>query len=223
LGDLVLESVILPQPTAEHTLPALLTGIRAEGAGCLPWNAAARALQARVLSLRVWEAEGHWPDLSDAALLQQAEHWLAPWLLGMTRLAELDRLNLSAILRATLNREAQQRLDDLAPESVRVPSGILRALTYQPGESPVLAVRLQEMFGQRETPRVCRDRIPVTLHLLSPARRPVQITQDLAGFWDRTYAEVRKEMRTRYPRHYWPENPREAVPTHRLRPPQADQ
>jgi len=222
LGALVLDSTPLPRPAPGQVLPALLAGIRAMGSHCLPWNAAARALQARVLSLRAWEPEGDWPDLGDAALLRDAEQRLGPWLAGVSRLAELGRLDLAEVLRSTLDWEARRWLDVLAPERIPVPSGGLRVLAYQPGESPVLAVRLQEMFGQRETPRVCQGRIPVTLHLLSPARRPLQITQDLAGFWDRTYAEVRKEMRARYPKHYWPEDPRQAQPTHRLRPPKPD-
>jgi ATP-dependent helicase HrpB len=218
LDALVLERKPLPRPAPERLLAALLEGIRREGVGSLPWSQSARDLQARMLCLRRWEPEGGWPDLSDQVLLRDLERWLGPWLDGVTGIAQLGRLNLASILRQGLGWERQRLLDELAPERIAVPSGSRRALSYTPGEPPVLAVKLQEMFGQRDTPRVCRGRVPVTLHLLSPARRPLQITQDLAGFWDRTYAEVRKEMKGRYPKHYWPEDPVTAVATARVRP-----
>ena len=218
LDSLVLERKPLPRSAPERLLAVLLEGIRREGTGSLPWSQGARDLQTRVLCLRRWESEGGWPDLSDQALLREMEQWLAPWVEGVTGIAQLGRLDLTAILRQGLGWERQRLLDELAPERIAVPSGSRRALSYTPGEPPVLAVKLQEMFGQRDTPRVCRGRVPVTLHLLSPARRPLQITQDLAGFWDRTYAEVRKEMKGRYPKHYWPEDPVTAVATARVRP-----
>jgi ATP-dependent helicase HrpB len=218
LGALELGAAPLAAPPADRVTAALLVGVRREGAAALPWSAESRALQARVLCLREWEPDGGWPDLSDAALMAELEGWLGPWLDGASSLADMGRLDLARILRQRLGWERQQRLDRLAPERVPVPSGGRRPLAYRPGEPPVLAVRLQEMFGQRDTPRVCDGRVAVTLHLLSPARRPLQITQDLAGFWDRTYAEVRKEMKGRYPKHYWPEDPRAAIPTARVRP-----
>ncbi len=218
LDALVLERKPLPQPAPERLLAILLEGIRREGADALPWSPSARDLQARVLCLRRWEPGAGWPDLSDPALLREMEQWLVPWLDGVSGIAQLGRLDLAAILRQDLGWDKKQLLDQLAPERIAVPGGSRRALRYTPGEPPVLAVKLQEMFGQRDTPRVCRGRVPVTLHLLSPARRPLQITQDLAGFWDRTYAEVRKEMKGRYPKHYWPQDPVTAVATARVRP-----
>lgn len=218
LDALVLECRPLPRPAPERLLAVLLEGLRREGADALPWSRNARDLQARVLCLRHWEPEGDWPDLSDQALLRDLERWLAPWLDGVGGIAQLGRLDLASILRQDLGWKRKQLLDQLAPERIAVPGGSRRALSYRPGEPPVLAVKLQEMFGQRETPRVCRGRVPVILHLLSPARRPLQITRDLAGFWDRTYAEVRKEMKGRYPKHYWPEDPVTAVATARVRP-----
>ncbi len=218
LDALVLESRALPDPPQQLVSATLLEGIRRTGAHCLPWSAEARDLQARVLCLREWDSEGGWSDLSDQALMDTLEDWLLPWLDGASSLEHLRRLDLAAVLRQSLGWPRQQALDALAPQRLRVPSGALRPLQYRPGEPPVLAVRLQEMFGLRETPSVNGGRVAVLLHLLSPARRPLQVTQDLAGFWDRTYAEVRKEMKGRYPKHYWPEDPRAAVPTARVRP-----
>jgi ATP-dependent helicase HrpB len=218
LGALVLARGPVERPSADAVMSALLQGLRREGLAALPWKPEARALQARVLCLRDWDTGGAWPDFSDAALLSDLDDWLGPWLQGLSSLEQVRRLDLEEMLRQSLGWHRQQRLDQLAPQRILVPSGARRPLSYRPGEPPVLAVRLQEMFGQRDTPRVCGGRIPVTLHLLSPARRPLQITQDLAGFWDRTYSEVRKEMKGRYPKHYWPEDPRSAVPTARVRP-----
>jgi ATP-dependent helicase HrpB len=218
LGALVLDHRVLPRPPAAALLPALLAGLRQEGSACLPWTTAARGVQARVLCLRDWQPQAGWPDLSDGALLADLEHWLGPWLDGVTGLDGLARLDLAALLRGTLDGSRRQRLETLAPERLAVPSGARRAVRYQPGEAPVLAVKLQELFGLRDTPRVCGGAVAVVLHLLSPAGRPLQITRDLAGFWDRTYAEVRREMKGRYPKHHWPEDPRQALPTARLRP-----
>jgi ATP-dependent helicase HrpB len=218
LGALVLDTQPLPRPPAAALLPRLLAGLRQEGADALPWTPAARALQIRVLCLGAWQPQAGWPDLSDDRLLADLEHWLAPWLDGVASLDELARLDLASLLRGTLDWPRQQRLEALAPERLAVPSGARRTLRYAFGEAPVLAVKLQELFGLRDTPRVCDGQVAVLLHLLSPAGRPLQITRDLAGFWDRTYAEVRKEMKGRYPKHYWPEDPRQALPTARLRP-----
>ncbi len=218
LDALLLERKPLQGPPPEQVSAALLEGIRQGGLDCLPWTPQARELRSRVLCLRDWDSGGGWPDLSDAALLRELDEWLLPWLNGLSSLDQLRRLDLASILRQGLDWQRQKAMDELAPQRLPVPSGALRPLEYRPGEPPVLAVRLQEMFGLRETPSVCRGTVPVLLHLLSPARRPLQVTQDLAGFWDRTYAEVRKEMKGRYPKHYWPEDPREAVPTSRVRP-----
>jgi ATP-dependent helicase HrpB len=139
--------------------------------------------------------------------------WLAPYLTGITSLNRVKRLDLTRPLHALLTYEQQRRLDQLAPTHLVVPSGSRLRIDYEQGEIPVLAVRLQEMFGCQETPRVASGKIPVMLHLLSPAGRPVQVTQDLAGFWKRAYHDVRKELRGRYPKHHWPENPLHSAPT----------
>jgi len=217
LGALILAVRPLPAPDPAAVATALCSGLRAAGIGALDWTAAARQLQARVAFLRRHDPAGDWPDLGDDALRDGLEEWLGPWLAGMSRLEDLRRLDLLEILHGRLGWERRQRLDRLAPEYLEVPSGSRRRLDYAP-DPPVLAVKLQEMFGLADTPRVCEGRVPVMLHLLSPAQRPMQVTQDLAGFWARGYPEVRKELRGRYPKHPWPEDPWNAVPTARAKP-----
>jgi ATP-dependent helicase HrpB len=156
--------------------------------------------------------------VSDAHLETTLEDWLEPYLDGITRRDHLTRIDLLAILQNTLDWTQRTRLDEGAPTHLTVPSGSRLRLQYTPGESPVLAVKLQEMFGLADTPRVAWGRVPVTLHLLSPAQRPIQVTQDLRGFWERTYAEVKKELKGRYPKHPWPDDPWNAEPTARRKP-----
>lgn len=216
LGALVLDAQPLTKAEPELLRTAMIAGIRRLGIDALPWTRAAREWQARVLSLRAWLPEEGWPDVSDATLLATLEEWLAPWLDGITRRDHLARLDLGAILTARLDWQTGQRLEEAAPTHLAVPSGSRLRLEYAPGESPVLRVKLQEMFGCAETPRVAGGRVPVTLHLLSPAQRPIQVTQDLRGFWERTYAEVKKELKGRYPKHPWPDDPWSAVPTGRV-------
>ncbi|QKT02502.1 ATP-dependent helicase HrpB [Ectothiorhodospiraceae bacterium 2226] len=218
LGACVLERRPLSEPDPEQARAALLDGLRGLGIEALPWNEAARQWQARVLSLREWLPDERWPDVSDGALMADLEDWLAPYLQGVTRRAHLARLDLLSLLSARLDWTGQRRLDEGAPTHLRVPSGQRRRLVYQPdAASPALAVKLQEMFGLAKTPAVAWGQMPVTLHLLSPAGRPIQVTRDLAGFWERTYAEVRKELKGRYPKHPWPEDPWQAPPTARTR------
>jgi ATP-dependent helicase HrpB len=169
------------------------------------------------LSLRHWLPDEDWPDVSDAALRAALENWLGPYLDGVTRRDHLARLNLPAILDHLLGWERSRRLAEEAPTHLEVPSGSRVRLEYVPGESPVLKVKLQEMFGLVDTPRVARGKVPVTLHLLSPAQRPIQVTQDLRGFWERTYPEVKKELKGRYPKHPWPDDPWSATPTARAK------
>ncbi len=218
LGALVLATVPVENADPEAVCSAMLEGIREMGIVSLPWNEALRDWQRRLLSLRHWQPEAGWPDLSDEALAERIDEWLAPWLTGISRRRHLQRLDLMAILTGTLGWERQQALQQGAPTAIQVPSGSHRRLRYRPGEPPVLAVRLQELFGLADTPRVCWGEVPVVLHLLSPAQRPIQVTQDLRGFWERTYAEVRKELKGRYPKHYWPDDPWRASPTARVRP-----
>jgi ATP-dependent helicase HrpB len=218
LGAIVLDSRPLREGAGEALRRAMLDGVRALGIEVLPWSEAARQWQARVLSLRAWQAQGGWPEVSDAAL-QASLDWLAPYLEGITRREHLARLDLLSILNAQLDYPQQQQLARLAPTQLEVPSGSRIALEYFPnGAPPVLAVKLQELFGLTRTPTVNEGRTPVALHLLSPARRPIQVTQDLAGFWARTYPEVRKELKGRYPRHPWPDDPLRAPPTARAKP-----
>ncbi len=218
LGALVLSSRPWADPPPELIGNALLDAIRSRGLGLLPWSDAARELRARVLSLHHWLPEETWPDLSEPALLANLDRWLAPYLTGITRVEQLSRLDLHAILLSQLDWPRQQRLNEGAPTHITVPSGSRKRLEYRPGESPVLAVKLQEMFGLTDTPTVAFGTVPVTLHLLSPAQRPIQVTQDLKGFWERTYTEVKKELKGRYPKHPWPDDPWNAVPTARTRP-----
>lgn len=216
LGELMLDSATLNKPDPARLLAAMIEGIRRLGLDALPWTTEARAWQARVMCLRAWLPEENWPDVSDPVLLETLEQWLALYLSGVTRRAHLTRVDLLAALRAHLDWSQTARLDELAPTHLSVPSGARHGLDYVPGQSPVLAVKLQEMFGLADTPRIAGGRVPVTLHLLSPARRPIQVTQDLRGFWERTYAEVKKELKGRYPRHPWPDDPWNATPTARV-------
>ncbi len=218
LGSLVLGTKRLQNPEPELMRSAMLDGIWALGLKALPWSTKVREWRDRVCSLRHWQPEGDWPDLSDSALIQSLEQWLGPWLDGITSREQLRRLDLDSILRNGLEWRQQKLVDELAPTHIQVPSGSRVRLEYHPGEEPVLAVRLQEMFGLLDTPTVCAGKVQVMLHLLSPARRPVQVTRDLRGFWDRTYVEVKKELKGRYPKHYWPDDPMQAQPTSRVRP-----
>ena len=217
LGALVLDSAPLKKADSEKLRAAMLEGVRRMGLDALPWTDEARQWQARVLSLRQWFPEENWPDVSDKSLVATLDGWLAPYLNGITRRDHLARLDMGTILKSHLDWKQGQQLESNAPTHLAVPSGSHLKLDYTPGESPVLAVKLQEMFGLADTPRIARDRVPVTLHLLSPARQPIQVTQDLHGFWERTYTEVKKELKGRYPKHPWPDDPWNAVPTARAK------
>jgi len=188
---------------------ALVDRVRTTNLAALPWSGAARSLQARVAFLHA-VVGAPWPDLSDAALRRTLDDWLAPRLSSATGRADLDRLDLTRVLRGLLPYEVAGDLDRLAPESLKVPTGRQVRLDYAagaPGDPPVLAVRVQDMFGATDTPTVAGGRVPIVLHLLSPAGRPVQVTSDLAGFWSGSWHEVRKEMAGRYPKHPWPADP----------------
>ena len=216
-AELVLERRAVPA-TADDALPALLAAIRELGLDALPWSEHACALRTRVACLREWCEDLALPDLGDAALLDSLEDWLAPHLGGRTRLESIPAAQLTQALEAKLDYAQRRAVDELAPEALPVPSGNNKRLHYAAGQPPVLAVKLQELFGLADTPRIARGRVPVTLHLLSPAQRPIQVTQDLRGFWERTYPEVKKELKGRYPRHPWPDDPWSATPTARAKP-----
>ena len=216
-GAIVLSRRSVPVK-AEDALPAMLAAIHAGGLDALPWSENSKRLRTRMQALRAWMPELGLPDISDASLLATVDTWLAPYLHGKHRLDALRTEDLSQALSALFDYGQRQLLDAQAPEQLIVPSGQSRRLDYAGAEPPVLAVKLQELFGLADTPRVGNGRIPVTLHLLSPAGRPIQVTQDLRGFWERTYPEVRKELKGRYPRHPWPDDPWSATPTHRAKP-----
>lgn len=216
LGALLLDETPMSAPPAELTTKALMDGVRAAGIEALPWTKAARQYQERAAFMR--SSDDGWPDLSDENLLASLETWLGPYVSGMRSLADLQRLNLKEALEALLSWERRQELETFAPTHWSVPSGSKLPIDYADPESPVLAVRLQELFGLPDTPRIARGRAPLTLHLLSPAGRPVQVTRDLASFWRSAYFEVRKDLKGRYPKHYWPDNPLEAQATRRAKP-----
>jgi ATP-dependent helicase HrpB len=216
LGALVLRERPLSHPDPALVAGALLDAVRRSGAAALPWDKAARGVQARVGFLRRHLGEA-WPDLSDEALLESLDGWLGPYLAGARGLDDVARLDLAALLLGHLDARQRAELDRLAPTHVAVPTGSRLPLDYADPDAPALAVRLQEVFGLEETPRLAGGRVPVVMHLLSPAHRPVQITRDLAGFWRSSYFDVRRDLRGRYPRHHWPENPLEAAPTARAK------
>ena len=217
-GEMTLRSEALAQADPRSLTAAMMVGIRRMGLDVLPWTRALRTFQARVLLLRrLAVGEAQWPDLSDAALAADLETWLAPFLAGITSIKALARLDLQGALHSRLSWRQQRQLDTLAPTHIVVPSGARRPIDYS-GETPVLAVRLQEMFGAVDSPAIAGGRQPLLLHLLSPASRPAQITRDLAGFWRNSYPAVKKELKGRYPKHYWPDDPLNAQPTSRAKP-----
>jgi len=216
LGALVLEDKPLQKAADTSAVrDAMIEGLRDMGLSALPWSDAARGLQQRVAVLAKAFSEDNWPDLSEAALAATLEQWLAPYLDGVTRRSHLQNVDLHEALLALLPWPLPQKLDTLAPTHVVVPSGSRVGVDYSGDGGPALHVKLQEVFGLSDTPRIAGGRVPVTLHLLSPARRPVAVTADLKSFWANIYPQVRGEMRGRYPRHIWPENPMEATPTQR--------
>ena len=219
LDALTLEEQPLDPAPAAAMLSAMLTGVRDLGLAVLPWDRAARDLQARIQFVRGLERADTrtWPLADDAALLASIETWLAPWLDGMTRREHLARLPLAEALGALLPWDERRKLDELAPSHLTAPTGSPLRIDYLDEGGPSVAVRLQEVFGLKVTPCIGGGAVRVTFKLLSPAQRPVQITRDLAGFWQGSYAEVRKHLRGRYPKHYWPENPLEAAPTRGVR------
>jgi ATP-dependent helicase HrpB len=216
LGAIVLRESALRTSDDEAVARVLLDAI-ARGDSLAPsWSDGARRVQARILFARA--LDDSWPDVSDAALEATREEWLLPHLVGLRRRTEVEALDLAEILRSMLSWQQRERLELFAPSHLTVPTGSRITIDYSDPSAPTLAVRLQELFGLTETPRVGNGAVPVTLELLSPAHRPVQVTRDLAGFWRSSYFEVRRELRGRYPRHDWPEDPLSATPTRRAKP-----
>jgi ATP-dependent helicase HrpB len=205
-------------PRGEAVREAMGEGIRLMGLAALPWGKEPESVRSRSEWLRVRGlAPADWPDLSDTHLMATLPGWLGPFLDGMTRRSHLGKLNMESVLRVLYTVRQWNELSRLAPETITVPTGSRIRLDYSAGDLPVLSVRLQEMFGQTDTPVIAGGRVSVLIHLLSPAGRPLAVTQDLGSFWSNAYREVRKEMRGRYPRHVWPEDPLGAKPTRRTK------
>ena len=208
IGNLLLKSKPLQNIDPQLRIQAICDAVRKEGRLLLDFNDQTIQWQNRVLSLRAWHPEAGWPDVSTDALLETCGEWLPPYLDGVVKADDLKRIQLTEVLQYHLTYDLQLELDRLAPVRITVPSGSQIKLEYFPdGAQPILAVRLQELFGLPETPRIDEGRMPLLLHLLSPGFKPVQITSDLSNFWNNTYFEVKKELQRRYPKHVWPDDP----------------
>jgi ATP-dependent helicase HrpB len=216
IGALILKRTSLNSVPAAAKTSALIQYIHKQGLKLLPWTVDIHQWCARVSLLRSIEGDANWPDVSQATLLATVEDWLAPYLDEVNLLQDFKKLKLKDSLEALLTWEQQQRLKQLAPLRLQVPSGSLIAIDYTESP-PVLAVKLQEMFGCEQSPAVVAGKVPLVVHLLSPAGRPLQITQDLAGFWRSSYHDVKKEMKGRYPKHPWPDDPLTAIATRKTR------
>ena len=210
------ESPMPLKPSAE-TAREFADGLIAVGLDRLPWSKQAKQWRDRVMFLRKAEDDS-WPDLSDAALAARADAWLVPALYDKTALKDLSAGDLSDALMALLPWDLRARLDREAPTHFEAPTGTQLAIDYEAEQGPTIAVRLQELFGLNTHPSIARGAVPLVLELLSPAQRPVQVTRDLPGFWRGSYAAVRSDLRGRYPRHPWPEDPASALPTRRVKP-----
>ena len=221
-GKLLIRQTPLPDPDPDAVQAAMIQGILQMGLDSLPWTRKLMHLRHRVCFLREHGGITRLPDLSDQALSENLSAWLGPFLTHARPARDLKQIALTAALMCLLSRDDRKHIDDQAPTHIMVPSGSRIPVAYTDGhtllESPVLAVRLQELFGMTKTPAVANGNIPVTLHLLSPAGRPVQVTRDLENFWENTYKEVKKDLAGRYPRHCWPDDPLSAVPTRRAKP-----
>ncbi|MEP7346881.1 MAG: ATP-dependent helicase C-terminal domain-containing protein, partial [Gemmatimonadaceae bacterium] len=215
LGEIVLsrQPLSTPEPDALHS--AIRDAVDRKGLAVLPWSEHAIALRQRLAFLHAHDTS--WSDVGDAALLARVSEWLSPLLSDVRRPGDIARLDMSEALLSLLDWNQRSKLDVLAPTHVEVPSGSRIAVDYSDPTAPILSVRLQEMFGCTETPALLAGRVPLTLHLLSPAHRPVQVTRDLRGFWQSAYFDVRKDLRGRYPKHHWPDDPLAAEPTRRTK------
>ena len=211
IGNIVLKSTPLPNPDENHLVEAICDAVKREGERLLNFDEAFEQLFNRVSSLRKWNPDQNWPDFSKESLLMTCEDWLSPYLSGVKTPEQLNKLNIAEILTHSLEYEQQEQLKSLTPLKIEVPSGSQIKVNYQPfGAQPILAVRLQECFGLEDTPKMNNGKIGVLMHLLSPGFKPVQVTSDLKSFWENTYFEVKKELKRRYPKHSWPENPHDA-------------
>ena len=220
LGALVLESSEIRNPDPQAVQDALLAGLKQVAITDLPWSRELRQWRARVMLMREHRVASAvpWPDLSDEQLKRTLQDWAPPWIADFTRREHFARLDLSKALHCFLSHTQATILERQAPTHFTVPSGSAIPIDYLDGDNPTLSVRLQELFGLRETPAVAGGKLPLLLKLLSPAGRPVQITRDLVSFWSRGYHEVKKDLKGRYPKHYWPDDPYTAQATRRARP-----
>jgi ATP-dependent helicase HrpB len=220
LGAITLRSEPRPTRPSAEVASLLARGIAGLGIGRLPWSKAQQQLRARVAFVRAAAKQGTetWPDLSDAALADTIDDWLVPFLTDATSLADINAGLLGEALDVLLPWAVRQNLEALAPVQFTAPTGKHHPIDYEGEGAPILAIRVQELFGLDVHPAIANGRLPLTLHLLSPAHRPIQITRDLPGFWSGSWADVRSEMRGRYPKHPWPEDPRSAPPTSRAKP-----
>jgi ATP-dependent helicase HrpB len=216
LGAIMFKETFPNKTDPAKVLAALLLGIQDEGLAILPWTRAAKQLQERLCFMHLHD--NRWPDASDAALKASLDDWLAPHVYGMKSRSDLQRLNLYTLLEGIMSWEQRNELNDFVPTHITVPSGSRIPVDYNDPSAPALAVRLQEMFGLGHTPRIAGGKVALTLHLLSPAQRPVQVTRDLSSFWRDAYFEVKKDLKGRYPKHYWPDDPLAALPTNRAKP-----
>ncbi|PWC16166.1 ATP-dependent helicase HrpB [Brenneria roseae subsp. roseae] len=217
IGNLILQTRPLTKPSDEELQQAMLCWLREQGLSLLNWEPAAVQLRARVQCARQWLPEVDWPPMDDETLLATLESWLLPSLAGVRDLRALRQVNLSEALMRLLDWPLRQRLDSALPTHYTVPGGSRLPIAYYDDKPPVLSVRLQEMFGERQSPLLAEGRVALVLELLSPAQRPLQITRDLAAFWQGAYREVQKEMKGRYPKHVWPDDPANAMPTRRTK------
>ncbi|GGH19121.1 ATP-dependent helicase HrpB [Paenibacillus segetis] len=218
LGAIVLKDVPDPNPSQEDITRALLQAVTMQGVTILPWNGKSRQLQARIGFMH--KLDERWPDVSDEALSTKPEQWLAPYISNFRKPSDMKSLSLYSILENWLGWERTQQLNTEAPTHLLVPSGSKVLIHYDGPQAPYVAVRLQEVFGMMDTPRIGYGQVKITMHLLSPASRPVQVTSDLHSFWKNTYFEVKKDLKGRYPKHYWPEDPLQATATRKVRPEQ---
>jgi len=214
VGALVIESKQITNINSDLRAAALISGVRRKGLNCLNWTEDTREWQARVLRMRALEGEDtSYPSVDDEALLAELETWLQPYLINVSSLKAVRQIDLMSVLGSLIDYSQQQKMDSWLPKTYKVPSGAQHKLRYSDDGNPVLAVKLQEMFGCRENPSVAGGRLPLKVELLSPARRPVQVTEDLGNFWHNSYPDVKKDLAGRYPKHPWPDDPLNATAT----------
>ncbi|MEO3989972.1 ATP-dependent helicase HrpB [Pseudocitrobacter cyperus] len=217
IGQLTVKVQPLAKPSEEELHQAMLNGIRDKGLNVLNWTEDAQQLRLRLQCAARWLPDDAWPAVDDASLLAELEAWLLPHMNGVKSLRALKNVNVGAALQAWLPWTLRQRLDSELPTHYTVPTGSRISIRYDDENPPALAVRMQEMFGEANTPTIAQGRVPLVLELLSPAQRPLQITRDLSAFWQGAYREVQKEMKGRYPKHVWPDDPANTAPTRRTK------